>query len=113
MYLVSLQGIPPRGEKPNKLRDKIADINARLAEELKEVPKCTFLPTDPGLFVNSDGIISHTDMYDYLHFTSAGYRKLFELLLDLIQEILHEFVKVENTSLDTDSLAGDLATKVP
>lgn len=52
-------------------------------------------------------------MFDFLHFTSKGYQKLLEPLLELIQDLLQEFVKVENTSQDSDSLAGDLATKVP
>lgn len=52
-------------------------------------------------------------MYDYLHFTSKGYQKLCEPLLELVQDLLQEFVKVENTSQDSDSLAGDLATKDP
>ena len=110
---LSLQGIPPRGENPNKIRSKIEEINNSLLLQLQDVKSCTFLATDPALFVNSEGQISTTDMYDYLHFTSEGYRKLFEPLLDFIQDLLQNFVKVANTSQDSDSLAGDLATKVP
>ncbi|KAL4228455.1 platelet-activating factor acetyltransferase [Mactra antiquata] len=109
-----VMGLPPRGEKPNKLRDKIATINAKLAVDIEKVPgNVTFLPIDPSLFVNSEGFISHQDMYDYVHFTNKGYNKLFEQLLDLVQDLLHEFVKVENTSQDTDSIAGELATRIP
>ena len=52
-------------------------------------------------------------MYDYLHFTESGYQKLCEPLLECVQDLLQDFVKVENTSQDSDSLAGDLATKDP
>lgn len=110
---IIVMGIPPRGENPNKLRGKIAEINDRLNVELKDVPNCTFLPTDPASFISADGTISIRDMYDFLHFTSRGYMKLCEPLLELIQDLLQNFVKVENTSQDSDSLAGDLATKAP
>jgi len=110
---LSSQGIPPRGENPNPLREKIAKINASLVEQLDDIPNCTFLATDPGMFVMADGRISHNDMYDYLHMTSRGYQKLCEPLLDIVQDLLQEFVKVENTSQDSDSLAGDLAAQAP
>lgn len=106
-------GIPPRGENPNPLREKVAKINSIVAEQLSSVPNTTFLAVDPSLFVNKDGKISPTDMHDYLHLTKEGYQKLCEPLLDLIQDLAQDFVKVENTSLDSDSLAGDLATKAP
>lgn len=107
------QGIPPRGENPNPLREKIAKVNASVCQQLDDVPNCTFLNVDPALFIGADGKISPNDMYDYLHFTSKGYQKLCEPLLELVQDLLQEFVKVENTSQDSDSLAGDLATKDP
>lgn len=107
------QGIPPRGENPNPLREKIAKINSIVADQLSGVPNTTFLAIDPSLFVNKEGKISHTDMHDYLHLTTEGYQKLCDPLLDLIQDLAQNFVKVENTSLDSDSLAGDLATKAP
>ena len=108
-----LQAIPPRGEGPNPLREKIAKINSIVAEQLASIPNATFLAIDPSLFINKDGKISHTDMHDFLHLTKEGYQKICEPLLDTIQDLSQDFVKVENTSLDSDSLAGDLATKVP
>lgn len=95
------------------MREKIAKINASVNAQLADVPNCTFLNVDPAVFVGAEGKISHTDMYDYLHFTSKGYQKLCEPLIELLQDLLQEFVKVENTSQDSDSLAGDLATKAP
>ncbi|XP_052806131.1 platelet-activating factor acetylhydrolase IB subunit alpha2-like [Mya arenaria] len=106
-------GIPPRGEKPNPLRIKIKEINDNLAMQLDDIENCTFLATDPSMYVDAEGKISAMDMYDYLHLTSRGYQKLCDPLLELAQDLLQEFVKVENTSQDSDSLAGDLATKAP
>ncbi|KAH3692494.1 platelet-activating factor acetylhydrolase IB subunit alpha2-like [Dreissena polymorpha] len=110
---IIVMGIPPRGENPNPLREKIAKINSSLAMQLEDLKHCTFLATDPTLFIGHDGKISHMDMHDYLHLTNRGYQKLCEPLLDLIQDLLQEFIKVENTSQDSDSLAGDLAVKDP
>ncbi|KAK3584107.1 hypothetical protein CHS0354_021170 [Potamilus streckersoni] len=106
---VIVTGIPPRGEKPNPLREKIIKINGSLAEECENLQNVTFLNVDPSLFVNqSTGLISATDMYDYLHLTQAGYQKLSDSLLEEIQNLLQEFIKVENTSIITESIEGDL-----
>lgn len=110
---VIVMGIPPRGERPNPLREKIATINKSVAEQLDGLNNCTFFNVDPALFVQKDGTISHSDMYDYVHFTREGYQKILEPLLEMIQDLTQDFVKVENTSQDSDSLAGDLATKMP
>ena len=84
-----------------------------MSDQLTSIPNATFLATDPSLFIDKNGKISHTDMHDYVHLTTEGYQKLCEPLLDVIQDLAQDFVKVENTSLDSDSLAGDLATKAP
>lgn len=106
---IFLQGIPPRGERPNPLREKIVKINGSLAVECGNLQNVTFLNVDPSLFVNhSTGLISATDMYDYLHPTQAGYQKLSEPLLEEIQNLLQEFMKVENTSIITESVEGEL-----
>ena len=108
-----LQGIPPRGENPNPLREKVKKINSIVSDQLSCIPNATFLAIEPSLFIDKNDKISHTDMHDYLHLTTEGYQKICESLLDTIQDLAKEFVKVENTSLDSDSLAGDLATKAP
>lgn len=110
---IVVMGIPPRGENPNPLREKVAKINSIVSDQLSSIPNATFLATDPSLFVDKNDKISHTDMYDYLHLTTEGYQKICEPLLDTIQDLAQDFVKVENISLDSDSLAGDLATKAP
>lgn len=44
---------------------------------------------DKGL-VQTDGTISHHDMFDYLNLTTASTKKVFEPLFDLLSQILHE-----------------------
>ncbi|CAG5127283.1 unnamed protein product [Candidula unifasciata] len=103
-------GLLPRGEKPNKLRDKHSAINKRLAEELSSLPQVTFLKVDEKEFLTSEETISRDVMYDFLHLTSeVGYQKLCEPLLEEIQNLLGTFIKVSSTSYETSSIAGDLA----
>eukprot|EP00118_Oscarella_pearsei_P006400 m.28849 g.28849 ORF g.28849 m.28849 type:complete len:214 (+) comp31073_c0_seq3:182-823(+) len=72
---ILLLGVLPRGFKPNRLRDKIRDINGSLAEFPKEFSCLTYL--DVGhLFLREDGTIHHEDMFDYLHLTRKGYNKM-------------------------------------
>ena len=112
-YMFIFQAIPPRGENPNPLREKIGKINSIVASHLEGIANATFYSIDTSVFISKEGQISNTDMHDYLHFTKEGYQKLCEPLLDVVQDLAQDFVKVENTSLDSDSLAGDLATKAP
>lgn len=78
------------------------------------MPNTMFFNTDWNLFLNHhDMSISHHDMYDYLHLTKRGYKKMCEPLLDEIQNLLQTFVKVENTSIETSSIAGELASDRP
>ncbi|CAC5400669.1 PAFAH1B2_3 [Mytilus coruscus] len=77
-------GIPPRGEKPNPLREKISKINEGLSSKLSSTPNITFLNADFSAFINSEGLIDSKDMYDYLHFTNEGYRKFCEPLVEEI-----------------------------
>lgn len=39
-------------------------------------------------FVSTDGTISVTDMYDYLHLTRHGYQKIIDLLVDELISIV-------------------------
>lgn len=84
---VIVLGIPPRGHQHNKLREKMSAINTALATSLPKLGKAELLDTTAGL-VNSDGLIFPTDMFDYLHFTKQGYRKLCEPLFVRLEEIL-------------------------
>ncbi|KAK7105322.1 platelet-activating factor acetylhydrolase IB subunit alpha1-like [Littorina saxatilis] len=104
----------PRGEKPNPLREKFATINKSLEMQLTEIPTATFLGVDPTIFYKSGTEeIGRQDMFDYLHLTKLGYQKLCEPLLEEIQSLLKDFVKVESTSTETSSMAGELASDQP
>ncbi|KAK3106945.1 hypothetical protein FSP39_003623 [Pinctada imbricata] len=104
---IVVMGIPPRGENPNPLRDKILNINSNLSAKYKDSEKVTFLNVESETFVR-DGVISHLDMYDYLHFTDQGYQKLCEPLCDEIQNLLQVYVKCENTSMTQSTTASDV-----
>jgi platelet-activating factor acetylhydrolase IB subunit beta/gamma len=102
---VIVMGIPPRGQYDNPLRHKIAAINANVAEKIHQLDKrdnVYFFDVDPRWFIGADGAISHHDMYDYLHLTRAGYRKLAEPLLEEIQAHLKHFMTADLISPDTE-----------
>ncbi|XP_067933492.1 platelet-activating factor acetylhydrolase IB subunit alpha2-like [Watersipora subatra] len=93
--------IPPRGRTHNSLREKIGKINIMLDKGLEKLERTQLLSIDPGLFINPyDGTISHQDMYDYLHFTAAGYEKFCEPILEEIQILLKDFLKSGHLSDD-------------
>ena len=83
------QGLLPRGQHPNPLREKNRRVNELVRAALAGHPRAHFLDADPG-FVHSDGTISHHDMYDYLHLSRLGYtpvcRALHSLLLRLLTQ---------------------------
>lgn len=80
-------GLLPRGKTPNPLRERNATVNKLVEKGLSEVPHASFLNVDPG-FVSSDGTISHQDMYDYLHLTPKGYKRVCEPLHKSITSLL-------------------------
>ncbi len=86
IFFVS-QAIPPRGKEPNPLRDKNAAVNKILAKLLPTIPKAELLDA-VGDFILSDGTINPLEMYDYLHFTSRGYEKIFEPLQMRLEDLL-------------------------
>ena len=83
--ILCLQSLLPRGKQPNPLREKHFQVNHTLKEAIETIPNSIYLISDPG-FVRSDGIISHEDMFDYLHLTRKGYKKF-------CQHIHHVIVK--------------------
>lgn len=108
---IIVMGIPPRGRQPNPLRDKLGRVNEHLDETIPKIPNCSFLQVDNSLFVHpTTGLINHHDMYDYLHCTKQGYQKLCEPLWEEMQQLMQTYVKVESTSVDTASIAGELAS---
>ncbi|XP_040281921.1 platelet-activating factor acetylhydrolase IB subunit alpha2 [Bufo bufo] len=82
-------GLLPRGEKPNPLREKNAQVNQLLRSWLPRLPGVQLLDADFG-FVHSDGAISRHDMFDFLHLTAAGYAKVCRPLHELIMQLLEE-----------------------
>ncbi|KAJ3653336.1 hypothetical protein Zmor_012593 [Zophobas morio] len=79
----------PRGQHPNKLRERMSQVNDLLKSKIVNLPKVELVVIDKG-FVQSDGTISHHDMHDYLLLTNAGSRKAFEPVHDLLLQLLTE-----------------------
>ncbi|XP_041470579.1 platelet-activating factor acetylhydrolase IB subunit alpha2-like [Lytechinus variegatus] len=86
---IIVMAIPPRGHRHNKLRDKNSAINAALATSLPKLGKAELLESAKSL-LSSEGLIFTSDMFDFLHFTNQGYKKLCEPLQDRLEEILSE-----------------------
>lgn len=108
------KGLLPRGEKPNPLREKMFAVNRILENRLADISSATYFGVDPSLFyVTGTENINRQDMWDFLHLTTQGYQKLCEPLLDEIQNLLPSLMKVENTSVETSSVAGELASDRP
>ncbi|KAF4520890.1 hypothetical protein B566_EDAN010305 [Ephemera danica] len=79
----------PRGQKPNKLRERNANVNELFSTALTGEQGVQVLNICKDI-VQSDGTISALDMDDYLHLTSSGYAKVFAPLLDLLGQLLTE-----------------------
>lgn len=79
----------PRGQHPNKLRERMAQVNELLKTRLVNLSNVELVVIDKG-FVQSDGTISHHDMHDYLLLTNAGSKKAFEPVHDLLLQLLNE-----------------------
>lgn len=88
MILLS-QGLLPRGQAPNTLRERNQEVNKLIKSKVREMVKVEFLQIDNGL-VQPNGLISHHDMYDYLHLTGHAYKKVFEPVQDLLIQLLTE-----------------------
>ncbi|XP_058865840.1 platelet-activating factor acetylhydrolase IB subunit alpha2 [Acipenser ruthenus] len=86
---VVVLGLLPRGERPNPLREKNAEVNRVLRASLPRLGSVQFLDVGSG-FVQSDGTISTHDMFDFLHLTPAGYAAIAKPLHDLLLQLLEE-----------------------
>ena len=80
----------PRGHEPNPLRERNAEVNRLVTEQLKGNSRAQLIDIDPG-FVQADSTISHHDMYDYLHLTQKGYDRAFEPVNELLIQLMSEF----------------------
>ncbi|XP_069675076.1 platelet-activating factor acetylhydrolase IB subunit beta homolog [Periplaneta americana] len=87
-YIV-LPTLLPRGQHPNPLRERNAQVNKIVNSKISTVPKCEIVAIDKE-FIQQDGTISHHDMHDYLHLTNSGYRKAFEPVYELLLQLLTE-----------------------
>lgn len=97
---VIVMAIPPRGQFHNNLRKKLIKVNTEVNKQVTGIPNVSFFDVDLHTFVNpADGSISHQDMYDYLHLTRQGYRKLGEPLLEEIQTLLKNFLSADVISV--------------
>ncbi|XP_050695796.1 platelet-activating factor acetylhydrolase IB subunit alpha2-like [Eriocheir sinensis] len=110
-YIVALT-LLPRGEKPNRLREKNDEVNSLIKESLRAIDLCQVINVDQDL-VLGDGSIDHRDMYDYLHLTSQGYRRAFEPVYLFLTNLLHEHdvPLLNNASSTLASPATDHATQ--
>ncbi|KAH8350322.1 hypothetical protein KR067_000115 [Drosophila pandora] len=86
---ILLPSLLPRGQHPNKLREKNVCINKLVMEMTKGLNRVQTVSIDKGL-VQSDGSISHHDMFDYKNLTNTGANKILEPLYDLLSQILYE-----------------------
>lgn len=77
----------PRGKNPNVLRDRNKQVNEMVQTQTQVRKRMQYLDVTEG-FVSSDGTISTSDMYDYLHLTRHGYEKIVVPLVDELRGLL-------------------------
>ncbi|KAG4067213.1 hypothetical protein HA402_000204 [Bradysia odoriphaga] len=87
-YIV-LPTLLPRGHQPNTCRNRNNSVNHLIAEKCAGMKRVQTVCIDKGL-IQTDGTISHHDMFDYLNLTTTSTKKVFEPLFDLLSQILHE-----------------------
>ncbi len=84
---ILLLAVFPRGEKPNSTRDKLKDVNARIAK-LDDGKKVFFLDIGDK-FLQPDGTLTKEIMPDFLHLSPKGY----QIWADAISPKLAELMK--------------------
>lgn len=91
-----LKKLLPCGQHSNPLRSKIQEVNRKLKGAFQGLSSTQVVDIDPG-FIQTDGSISHHDLFDYLHLTRSAYIKSFEILYDLLQQILNDNTELPET----------------
>ncbi|XP_030633557.1 platelet-activating factor acetylhydrolase IB subunit beta-like [Chanos chanos] len=91
-------GLLPRGEKPNPLREKNTAVNGYLRSWLPKLGPVQFLDVSSE-FVHSDGTISRTDMFDFLHLSASGYQTVAKPLSELLLQLLEETPEDKHNAL--------------
>lgn len=84
---ILLLGVFPRGEKPNPLRERIAELNARIAG-LDDGGKTVKYLDIGHHFLSDDGTIAKDVMPDALHLTRKGYRIWADAMEPTLWELL-------------------------
>jgi len=85
---ILLLGVFPRGEKPGSIRDKLAEVNTRIAK-LDEGKVVKYLDISKS-FLSDDGTISRDVMPDFLHLSPKGYRIWAEAMEPTLQSMMEE-----------------------
>nr|XP_039248427.1 platelet-activating factor acetylhydrolase IB subunit alpha1-like [Styela clava] len=84
---VIIMSILPRGKYPNPLRERNSQANELVQKLVSNRSQVRYFDITEG-FVSSEGTVSISDMYDYLHLTRHGYEKIISPLVDEIKSIL-------------------------
>jgi lysophospholipase L1-like esterase len=84
---VLLLAVFPRGEKPNRYREKIKQVNAIIAR-LDDGGKTVRYLDIGDKFLEPDGAISKKTMYDFLHLTEKGYQTWADAVKGPIKELM-------------------------
>lgn len=85
---ILLLGVFPRGEEPNPIREKLDDVNARIAK-LDDGGKVHYLDIGPS-FLEDDGTISKDVMPDFLHLSAEGYKRWAKAIEPAVKHLLDE-----------------------
>ncbi|WP_337175321.1 platelet-activating factor acetylhydrolase IB subunit [Paludisphaera sp.] len=84
---ILLLGVFPRGEKPDDIRKKLTDVNARISKLDGE--KVHYLDIG-STFLNPDGTISKDIMPDFLHLSDRGYEMWAAAVEPTLKKLLKE-----------------------
>ena len=89
---ILVMSLPPKGQLNNFYRENVYKINKLVEERMNASPSSLDIYVDcdkeHDLISKEDGSISSSLMYDYLHFTDAGYRKFCQPLHSEIKRLL-------------------------
>ncbi|VDN05161.1 unnamed protein product [Thelazia callipaeda] len=76
----------PSGKRPNKRRQLVARVNDSLEGVLKGLAEV--IDVEPSI-EGANGLIETHDMFDYVHLTQEGYRKIYEPVLIAVNAALN------------------------
>jgi lysophospholipase L1-like esterase len=96
---ILLLGVFPRGQKPGATREKLTEVNTKLAG-LEDGKMITYLDIGRS-FLNEDGTISRDVMPDFLHLTPKGYQIWADAIEPTLWKLLDE-EKVKNGESKSD-----------